>query len=48
MAKVQPDDYTLTRKQDWHEERGTLQDASLSLTIDQHCVEWLIEPVGNA
>jgi hypothetical protein len=47
LTTIQPDDYTLTQKKDRHEECGTFQDASLSLTIDQHRVEWLIEPLGK-
>lgn len=47
LTTVQPEDYTLTQKKDWHQERGTFQDVSLSLAIDQHLVEWLVEPLGK-
>src|SRR5262249_51918644 len=43
----QPDDYTLTRTKGRHEERGTVQDLGLSLTIDPHRIEWLVEPLGT-
>jgi hypothetical protein len=42
-----PDDYVLIQKKGSHEERGTFQDVRLSLTIDQHQVEWLIQPLGE-
>jgi hypothetical protein len=43
----QPDDYTLTRTKGGHAERGTFQDVGLSLTIDNHRIEWLVEPLGR-
>jgi hypothetical protein len=45
LVGSQPDDYTLTRTKGSYEERGPFQDVGLSLTIDPHHIEWLIEPL---
>jgi hypothetical protein len=47
VASAQPDDYTLTQTKGSHEERGTFQDVGLSLTIEHHRIEWLVEPLGT-
>jgi hypothetical protein len=47
LAGGKPDDHKLTQTKGSHEERGTFQGVGLSLRIDYHRIEWLIEPLGK-
>ena len=44
LVGAQPEDYTLTGKKDRQLEQGTVRDVNLALAIDQHRIEWLVEP----
>jgi hypothetical protein len=47
LASGQPEDYATTQKKNTREERGSFQGTTLSLTIDTHRLEWLIQPLAE-
>jgi hypothetical protein len=44
LASEQPDDFVSTRKKHAREDRGSFQGVILSLRLDLHRIEWLIQP----